>query len=141
QRFERLGEAHPRKRFAYLGKRDQRRTRLFVEHGFLGFKDVRKLARPRDRVLADRDVALPRGARFRDLLLQQPALQRRREPARGLYFLKEFPRGLAEFGGQRLNAARTRRGIADPEQVRFFEQYRLRIARDPPRKSVRQTER
>ena len=55
--------------------------------------------------------------------------------------LERRPGRLGELGGQRLEAARTRRRIADPGEVRFLDQDDLAVARHPPGEGVGEAQR
>ena len=79
------------------------------------------------------------GADRCDLVLHQPAFERRRRAAGLLDLLEQRPRGAAKFFGQILDAAGARGRVGDLGDVGFLEQQQLRIACDPPREAVGQT--
>ena len=80
------------------------------------------------------------GADLCDLVLDQPALQRRRRAAGRLDLLEQRPGGAAELFRQVLDAAGARGRVGDLGDVGFLQQQELGVARDAAREAVGQAD-
>ena len=83
---------------------------------------------------------MPLFAHGGDLALDEALLKCCPRPPRLVVSLKLQPRSSAELGGQVLNGAGPRGGVGNLRQIGFLEQDELRVARDPARKRIGQTD-
>ena len=81
------------------------------------------------------------GADRRDFLLNKAAFKRSPGAAGGFDLLKLRPSGGAELACQSFDGAGAGAGIGNLCEVGFFEQNKLRVARNPARESIGQAER
>ena len=76
-----------------------------------------------------------------DLALDDVLLQCRKQSAGLFGLLEQRPCGVAEFAGQRLDAAGAGGGIADLGEIGFFQQHKLGVARNAAREGIGQPQR
>ena len=112
-----------------------------VQNRNLSLAKVRECAGAGQHFLAPGNIGLARRAGGGNLSLDQ-VLFERGEHAAGLFdFLEQRPCRLAKSLRQAFDAAGARGGIGRLRQIGFFQQNKLRIAGDAPRKRIRQSER